>query len=383
MLDQNSSKNNRSHPPAPVFIHGIPAGAPDEELKKTITRVILETTDNLSWLSPGETVLLKPALNSPDLYPATTHPLSLHATAELLLQRGAKVIAADQSGVEFVVMGPQGVVKGSSKENYMASRMAEGSSLRFESIEAQDWQTGFVHFKPGAAPSWPDGFFYTKWIRDVRHIINLPRLSTHVQGGVTLGFKNMVGFLREDSRLQFHADGPFYSYIRFCARKAKLHPHNDHMNAFFQKITEIQTAFREKLRLTLFTATQAQVTLGPNKYMVPIGKMGIGEAYRVTPPTSLVFAAADPVAAEAVALAFLTILFLSARIPFFNRVLDKLFIFFNGQVKQLGKQPIRENAFIKHAVEIGLGSDRIDLQFADTPETLQQQLKEQLAGFLQ
>ena len=56
----------------PVYIQGLAPGPDPEAIAAAIRIIILKATDNLSWLSEGETVLLKPALNSPDPYPFRT-----------------------------------------------------------------------------------------------------------------------------------------------------------------------------------------------------------------------------------------------------------------------------------------------------------------------
>jgi uncharacterized protein (DUF362 family) len=93
----------------PVYVKGLPLTPDSGVISSAIRNVILKATDNLSWLSAEETVLLKPALNSPDPYPATTHPLAISVTAELLAERGAKVVIGDQSGIEHVLHYPEHV----------------------------------------------------------------------------------------------------------------------------------------------------------------------------------------------------------------------------------------------------------------------------------
>ena len=65
----------------PVYINGLENASNSALISSAIRNIILKATDNLSWLSSGETVLLKPALNSADPYPSTTHPLAVSVTA--------------------------------------------------------------------------------------------------------------------------------------------------------------------------------------------------------------------------------------------------------------------------------------------------------------
>ena len=83
----------------PVYVQGLSHGGDTAALSAAIGEVFLKTTDNLSRLSEGDTVLLKPALNSPDRYPSTTHPLAVSVTASLLAEKGADIVIGDQSGI--------------------------------------------------------------------------------------------------------------------------------------------------------------------------------------------------------------------------------------------------------------------------------------------
>jgi uncharacterized protein (DUF362 family) len=349
-----------------LFVRGVDRSATESELATTIERVFLDATNNLEWLKTGETVLLKPALNSPDRYPATTHPLSIRAIAKILEDRGAKVIVADQSGIEHVLHAPSGVIRGSSKKNFEVSGMGNPAEQPFIAVEQQGWDEGFTHFKNENTSSWPDGFYITKLVQEADHIINLPRLSTHAQAGVTLGFKSFVGWLREDSRLTFHANGPFNGFIAQAGAPAKIEFTNDHQKLFFEKIVEISEAVKEKLRLTLFTGTAAQVTLGPDGQVAGI------KSTVVTPPTGLVFASTDPVAAESFAISFLTHLYHSATPS--QKLFQKFLMWINGQAEELGSTSVKDNPFIKHAKKIGLGTAESSIHWENVPNDLQKQI---------
>lgn len=348
-------------------MEGVPKGADEKELEGAIRKVFLKATDNLSWLSKGETVLLKPALNSADPYPATTHPLSVKVVAECLEGQGAKVVVGDQSGIGYLLQGPSGVIKGSSKGNFRDSGMGNGMGQEFVGFEEAGWDKGYHRFTSERAKSWPVGFNITNWIQKADHIVSLPRVSTHSQAGVTLGFKSMVGLLREDSRMDFHANGPLNSFIRWYARGSGLNSVDDHMNAFFEKVVEISLAIQEKLRLTLFTATKAQTTFGPDRRLG-----GVLGSNVMTPETGLVFASKDPVAAEVFALAFLTHLYSKTKLA--DRILQKVMMLVNSQAKELGSEGIYENRFISHAIRLGIGNPDFNVQYDNVPDPLKGEL---------
>jgi hypothetical protein len=338
--------------------------------------VILKATDNLSWLSAGETVLLKPALNSPDPYPSTTHPLAVSVTAELLAERGAKVIIGDQSGIEHVLHHPGGVIRGSTIENYAKSGMGDRNDSRFVSFEDSGWDTGFFHHHSACTASWRDGFYITSWIKKVDHIISLPRISTHSQAGATLGLKIMVGMLREDSRMEFHANGPLNRFIIRSAKGSTLTSSDDGTGTFFEKIVEISDAIRDKLRLTLFLATEVQATFGPDRYGIRMGPIGLGRSYIVRPEPGIVFGSADQIAAEAMALAVLKDA--KRSLPLLPRCLQRMILFQNPYVQNVDRTDVRDHPFIRHGMKIGLGVMPGELVFEDVPDEVQKRLGELL-----
>ncbi len=316
-----------------------------KSLKQTITEVFLEATDNLIWLKKGDRVLLKPALNSPTPYPATTDPTTIETIKEILENRGAEVFVGDQSGIEHVLHDETGVIKGDSAKNFTNA----GNKIdNFIAFEKEDWNKGFIHFQNEKTKSWPGGFYITKWINQVDHIISICRPSTHAQAGVTLGFKNLVGLLRLDSRMEFHSSGPFFAPMKVMSQKTKLKYPKDKENLFFQKIVEISAAIEDKLRLTFFTGTKAQTTFGPDARLI-----GLFKSYVSQPETGYVWASDNQVAAELFAIEYLTKLYKD--VPTLNKLLQKFLIKSNGQIKEMGTYPPEEHPFIKFAQKLNMG----------------------------
>ncbi len=335
-----------------------------------IEAALLEATDDLAWLSPGDKVLLKPAMNSGDPYPATTHPQSLVSVARVLEQRGAEVIVGDKPGVAYVLCDEHGSYKKPSSVFFDRCGM-NCANLRFVGFEERGWNDGYYKYDaPGT--SWPDGFWLTRWVDDVDHVINLPRLSSHAQSGVTLGFKSFVGLLRDDSRMCFHANGPYHTAIRAASLRADLDTSDDGADAFFDKITDISLATTDKLRCTLFTATKAQVTFGPDRYSVSFAGTGILPARVETPETGLVFASADQVAAEVTAIAFLTML--HERAPLLVRMQERVLHALNTAIGRLGTYGPWDHPFIRRAIEVGLGAAEFDTKYTGVPDPVRYEL---------
>jgi len=352
----------------PVYMTGLKNASDSGMIASAIRDIILRATGNLSWLSLGDTVLLKPALNSADPYPSTTHPLAVSVTAALLEERGAMVVIGDQSGIEHVLHHPGGVMHGSTTENFRRSGMSAFTSARFAGFEDGGWDEGFYHHRSPSTPSWHDGFSISVWAKKADHIISLPRVSTHSMAGASLG---------EDSRMEFHANGPMNGFIVRSAKGSTLASHDDKSGRFFEKIVEISDAVRDKLRLTLFVATEVQATFGPDRYGIPLGRTGLGRAYVVRPGPGLVFCSADQVAAEAAALAVLQDA--KRSLPFVPRYLERAVLFRNPHVQALERMNVKDHPYIRHGIEIGLGTMPQDLVFEDVPV----EVRERLSGLLQ
>lgn len=361
----------------PVYITGLKNSSDSVIVSSAIRSIVLKATDNLSWLSPGDMVLLKPALNSADPYPSTTHPLAVSVTAELLAERGADVVIGDQSGIEHVLHHPGGVVRGSTVENFTRSGMGAFTSARFLGFEEGGWDDGFYHHRSSSTPSWKDGFYITVLAKKADHIISLPRVSTHSIAGASLGFKNMVGMLREDSRMEFHANGPMNGSVVRSAKGSTLVSNDDKSGRFFEKIVEISDAVRDKLRLTLFLATEVQATFGPDWYGIPIGRTGLGRAHIVRPEPGLVFCSADQIAAEAAALSVLQDA--KRSLPLGPRWLERFALFKNPHVQAIERMNVSDHPYIRHGLKIGLGTMQRELVF----EEVQGEVRERLSCLLQ
>jgi len=357
-----------------VYVNGVDPDSMDNSISSCVEDVLLKSTNDLEWLSSGDIVLLKPALNSGNPYPSTTHPLSIHVVSKILTQNGAKVVVGDQSGIRNVLHHKEGIIHGSSKGNYIKSGIGTTNDEQFIGFEEEGWDEGFFHYSSDKTFSWPNGFFITNWIQKADHIINLPRLSTHTQAGATLGFKNMIGLIRDDSRMEYHANGPYNFFIKTAAHGSTLKSVDDKSGKFFEKIVGISDAIREKLRLTLFVATKAQATFGPNKYALELGKSGIAKAYIIELNPGLVFGSADPVAAESFGLALLKDTVKS--VPFLPKLFQRLLLFSNRNALELENISVQNHPYIRHAMDIGLGKLPDQITYTNVPNEIQTRLNE-------
>ena len=84
-------------PGVPVALAGVARGSEEAETVRAVRDAVSGATD-LSWLSRGDTVLIKVSCNSGNVYPATTDPVALRAMIGLLREQGAgRVIVAEDA----------------------------------------------------------------------------------------------------------------------------------------------------------------------------------------------------------------------------------------------------------------------------------------------
>jgi len=257
-----------------VFLAGVGRGA-SEQVMKLAVRAVAEATTDFSWLSKGDAVFIKPALNSGNPYPATTNPIAIGAMVELLKKKGARrVIVGDMCGIEHVKLSPKGLT-GSSRRLMEASGMARavqaaGGEVHF--FEEAGWDA-FYEDAPAAGSHWKRGLMMPNILKEVEHIIVMPRCGRHVLAGSTLGLKAAVGYWRTDTRLEYHRDA----------------------STFQEKTAEGNAVgtLRKKQRLVISAADKILTTFGPD------------EGHVFQPENGLVIASESAVAHDMVSLAWL------------------------------------------------------------------------------
>jgi uncharacterized protein (DUF362 family) len=259
---------------APVALAGVARGAGDEATAKAVRSAALAATD-FSWLSRGDTVLVKPVCNSGNPYPATTDPIALRAVIALLREQGAgRVIVADMSGVQFLRFDADRT-RGSTRKLMGEAGMAravEDSGAELHAFEEPGWDAFFEQV-PAVADSWAGPVRLPNLLAQVDHVVLVPRCSRHLLAGSTLGLKAAVGWWRHDTRLEYHRDAATFSEKTADANSVP--------------------ALRERQRLVLTSATKLLTTFGPD------------DGHVSEPETGLVLASTDVVAHDMVSLAWL------------------------------------------------------------------------------
>ncbi len=235
----------------------------------------MESVTDFKWLSRGDRVLLKIALNSGNEFPATTDPWALHCMVKFLKEKGAgKVIVGDQSGIQSVHW------TGDKKKGSSRKCCASAGLLKvIDESEAEEYffeERGYDYYietSPRGTNHWGKPILVTKVLDEVDHIIYMPRVSSHLMGDITSGFKLSVGFLREDSRVLFHQGGMNF-------------------NSMYEEINEVPE-IRNKLRLIMSSGRKVLSNFGPDTGHISEPGMG------------LIFASTDLLAHELVAYSWL------------------------------------------------------------------------------
>ena len=181
----------------------------ERNMRAVCEHAIPKITD-MEWLGRGDSVFIKVASNSPQRHPAVTDPDAVEAMVGFLRDHGAgHVYVGDQGGVEHVRLCHDGNRKGSTRElmaqNGLLTAIKGVGAIPYF-FDDKGW---YGHFQPDLdfGNNWEGRLWLPDVLREVDHIIYLPRLGAHVISGCTCGIKNGVGFLRDDSRLFLHQRG--------------------------------------------------------------------------------------------------------------------------------------------------------------------------------
>ncbi len=257
----------------PVYISAA-QNPTDKAMEETVSSTVEAATD-FQWLKKGQTVFIKPVLNSGNPYPATTSPVALAAMIRLLKRKGAgRVIVGDMSGIEHLKFFKDKTT-GSSRKLIQASGMltavteAGGEPYFFEEA---GWDSFYEDTtdKPGL---WKKSMMMPSILKEADHIVLMPRCSRHILAGSSLGLKAVVGYWRTDTRFEYHYNAKSLHELTAEGNRA--------------------TTLLQKQRLVVSTGDKLLSTVGPD------------DGYIQTPDEALVIVSESVVAHDMVSLAWL------------------------------------------------------------------------------
>ncbi|MEB3157336.1 MAG: DUF362 domain-containing protein [Cyanobacteriota bacterium] len=169
---------------------------------------------------------------------------------------------------------PEGC-KGSTRELAKSAGLykpVQDAGAEWSCFEEAGWES-FYEELPAPGSHWRRGIMLPNVLKEVDHIVSMPRCRRHALLGNTLAMKSVVGYMRYDTRLEYHHAA---KSIQEKTAEANIVP------------TLIQ-----KQRLVITAADKVLATLGPDS----------GHVF--SPPLGLVIASRSLTAHDLVSLAWL------------------------------------------------------------------------------
>lgn len=159
-------------------------------------RQVVARAGGLSFIKPGQRVLLKPAVNSSSRYPATSDPEVVLEMARLVQEAGGEPFIADRT-----------MFMRSTAATFRALGLDEAAQQAKISCQSLD-RAEVVSLTHPLATHWAGRRIRVyRPVVDADHIINLCTPRTHHIGDFTMALKNLVGVVDGSARLGMH--GPF------------------------------------------------------------------------------------------------------------------------------------------------------------------------------
>ncbi|MQY66283.1 MAG: DUF362 domain-containing protein, partial [Clostridia bacterium] len=157
-------------------------------------RRAINLAGGLDFIKSGESVLIKPNVNSDHSHPGTTNPEVVFEVVNMVREKGAKrIIVADRSNPWWDTL------KAMKKVGIYEAAVKGGAEVIVFS------KGDYVKVNPENSHHWPNGFRIPKLVKQVDHIISLPVVKTHIIADFTMGIKNWVGLIPPSDRNYLHS----------------------------------------------------------------------------------------------------------------------------------------------------------------------------------
>ncbi len=160
-------------------------------------RAVVAQAGGLGFVREGQTVLLKPAANSPRPYPATTDPEVVREVARLVQEAGGTPVIADRT-----------VFSGSTADTFQKLGLADAArelGIACRPLDAEE----VVGLRHPDAEHWGGVVPVYKSVATADHVINLCTPRTHRVGDFTMAMKNWVGVVDGHARMGMHFPSGF------------------------------------------------------------------------------------------------------------------------------------------------------------------------------
>ncbi len=226
----------------------------------SLVRKAVELAGGMDFINKGDSVLIKPNLNTGDPPPASTNPEVVYEVIEMIKEREpSRIVVGDKSSMWSNTLSCM-------KQNGLYDVINDAGAEVFP-FEDDKW----ISVKPKEAANWKNGFRIPKIIKEVDHIISVPVLKTHSIATFSMAIKNWVGIIAPKDRI------------------LDLHLFNQNEPTFGNMIAEIHLVRKPSFIVT--DCTKAFVEEGPSQ-----GKVA---------EPNIVYATSDIVANDVVGLSLL------------------------------------------------------------------------------
>jgi uncharacterized protein (DUF362 family) len=187
----------------------------------TVARAVRDAVrlaGGIDFIRSGQTVLVKPNVNTGDPYPASTNPEVVLEVVKLVWERDPK----------RVIVGDRSTRRRNTRDEMrqcgieQAAREGKAEVMYFDDM---NWEL----VKPPNATNWSNGYHVAAAITQADHVISLPVVKTHGGGWFTMSLKNFVGIIHPDDRGVMHGaqgrgrgQGGDSGYVTFARMIAEL-----------------------------------------------------------------------------------------------------------------------------------------------------------------
>ncbi|MBN2223776.1 MAG: DUF362 domain-containing protein [Deltaproteobacteria bacterium] len=326
---------------------------------------LIDIAGGLSFVKPGDSVLIKASVNSGRPYPATTDPKIVTMLIDLLVKKNPSAIFVGDKSAFF--RNTKRTFRRTGMESAVRTVAKTYAPLPIKLICFDDYVWRERYPKGDMARQWemtPGNYLFRMpkmlyendpYLRQqklppkVDHIIVLANVKTHVLSGFTLAMKSYVGFMDDESRYLLHTL-PHRNFFRL----GRIKPFD--IQRLQERIAEIH-ALTPPPKLVILDGRQLIVTGGPdsNNRIQPL------PSFRKNPYAGIMLAGSDVVAMDAAGVALLKT---------------------QKQVtKWIRRHSIWEMPIFKRARELGLGATQADQICLNTDS--EDELFVQMAWYLQ
>ena len=187
-LEQKSKAKKEGQINSAVLV-GIARG---ESVADSVRRAI-KLAGGLDFINSGQSVLVKPNVNSDDPHPGTTNPGLLLEVVKMVREKDPKrIIVADRSNPWWDTL------RAMKKVGIYEAAVQGGAEVVIFG------KGDYVKVNPEGSYHWTQGFYFPDLVRQVDQVISLPVAKTHIIADFTMGIKNWVGLIPPSDRNYLH-----------------------------------------------------------------------------------------------------------------------------------------------------------------------------------